>query len=116
MTTVVGVPGRIVKQADSDAKQRQRHAIAEKMGFDAYGTSADMPDPVAHAINCMLDHIHAMDSKMEGMCGAIKELGAEIGDLYLPELESCEIRSSEEDNLSREKLETGTESVENKLD
>ncbi|MEN8168863.1 MAG: serine O-acetyltransferase [Pseudomonadota bacterium] len=114
MTTVVGVPGRIVKQVEPDDKQRQRNAIAEKMGFDAYGTSADMPDPVAHAINCMLDHIHAMDSKMEGMCGAIKGLGAEIGDLQLPELGACEIRSSGEDELAGEKLETGSNSVENK--
>ena len=116
MTTVVGVPGRIVKQASSDDKSKQRKAIAEKMGFDAYGTTADMPDPVAHAINCMLDHIHAMDKKMEDMCGSIKELGAELGDLYLPELNSCEIRSSMEDDLDGERLETGNESVENKVD
>jgi serine O-acetyltransferase len=116
MTTVVGVPGRIVKQAASDDKDAKRKAIAEKMGFDAYGTTSDMPDPVAHAINCMLDHIHAMDRKMEDMCGSIKEMGAEIGDLYLPEIDSCEIRSSIDDDLSGERLETGTESGENKVD
>jgi serine O-acetyltransferase len=115
-STVVGVPGRIVKQPAGDDKSEKRKAIAEKMGFDAYGTTADMPDPVAHAINCMLDHIHAMDRKMEGMCGSIKELGAEIGDLYLPEIESCEIRSSVDDDLSGEKLETGSESEGNKVD
>jgi serine O-acetyltransferase len=117
MATVVGVPGRIVKQPGSDDKERQRRAIAEKIGFDAYGTSADMPDPVAHAINCMLDHIHAMDKKMEGMCGAIKELGAEIGELHLPELDTCELRSSMgEDDLSGERLESGSDGAENKVD
>ncbi len=116
LTTVVGVPGRIVKQAASDDKSKKRKAIAEKMGFDAYGTTADMPDPVAHAINCMLDHMHAMDKKMEDMCGSIKELGAEIGDLYLPEIDSCEIRSGIDDDLSGERLETGSESRGNKLD
>lgn len=106
-TTVVGVPGRIVKRAETDEEAAKRKAIAEKMGFDAYGTTADMPDPVAHAINCMLDHIHAMDGKMEKMCGAIKSLGAEIGDIELPVLSECEIRSGLDDDLSGEKLETG---------
>jgi serine O-acetyltransferase len=105
--TVVGVPGRIVKRAESDEKEARRKAIAEKMGFDAYGTTADMPDPVAHAINCMLDHIHAMDGKMEEMCGAIKSLGAELGDVELPVLRQCEIRSGLDEDLSGEKLETG---------
>ncbi len=106
-TTVVGVPGRIVKRPVSDEKQEQRQATAEKIGFDAYGTTADMPDPVAHAINCMLDHIHAMDGKMETMCGAIKSLGAELGDVQLPTLGPCGISSGEEDDLSGERLETG---------
>ncbi|MFO7593634.1 MAG: serine O-acetyltransferase [Pseudomonadota bacterium] len=106
-TTVVGVPGRIVKRAETDEEAAKRKAIAEKMGFDAYGTTSDMPDPVAHAINCMLDHIHAMDGKMEEMCSAIKSVGAELGDVQLPQLGPCEIRSGEEDDLSNEKLETG---------
>ena len=105
--TVVGVPGRIVKRAATDEQEAQRKAIAEKMGFDAYGTTADMPDPVAHAINCMLDHIHAMDGKMEEMCGAIKSLGAELGDIELPVLRQCEIRSQMDEDLSQEKLQTG---------
>ena len=37
---------------------RVRREIARKLGFDAYGTTPDMPDPEAHAINRMLDHIH----------------------------------------------------------
>lgn len=105
--TVVGVPGRIVKRAETDEEASRRKAIAEKMGFDAYGTTSDMPDPVAHAINCMLDHIHAMDGKMEEMCGAIKSLGAEMGDVDLPILRECEIRSGLDDDLSGEKLQTG---------
>jgi len=90
--TVVGIPGRIVERNKSE-KERRRQAIAEKIGFDAYGTAQEMPDPVAHAINCILDHIHAMDSQMESMCTAIKSLGAEMADRELPKLDSCEIRS-----------------------
>ncbi|MBE0509297.1 MAG: serine O-acetyltransferase [Chromatiales bacterium] len=106
-TTVVGIPGRIVKREEPDPKQAKRKAIAAKMGFDAYGTTSDMPDPVAHAINCMLDHIHAMDGRMEDMCKAIKSLGTEFNDLPLPEMRSCEIRSGDEDDLAGERLDSG---------
>lgn len=108
-TTVVGIPGRIVKRDSSDPQEARRKAIAEKMGFDAYGTTSDMPDPVAHAINCMLDHIHAMDGRMQDMCGAIKSLGAEIADLPLPSLGECDIRSGGERELEEERLDTGEE-------
>jgi hypothetical protein len=44
---------------------------------------------------------------MEEMCGAIKGLGVELGDIELPYLGPCEISSGEDDDLSSEKLETG---------
>lgn len=96
--TVVGVPGRIVTETRGEPTERDRtrEAIAKKLGFDAYGMSKEMPDPVAHAINCMLDHIQYMDKRLEEMCGAIKSLGAEIADMQLPELEPCEISSAAE--------------------
>lgn len=92
-STVVGVPGRMVVRTD-DRLSEQRQAIAKKMGFDAYGTTQDMPDPVAHAINCMLDHLHAVDGRLESMCTAIKEINLEFQVEALPELESCEIHAS----------------------
>jgi serine O-acetyltransferase len=94
--TVVGVPGRIVtaRSAEPTERDRVREAIAKKIGFDAYGLTKEMPDPVAHAINCMLDHIHTMDKKLEEMCGAIKSLGAEVVDLQLSDLGPCEISSA----------------------
>ncbi len=99
--TVVGVPGRMIERNRSEHQQR-RDRIARKLGFDAYGVSRDAPDPVAHAINCMLDHIHVMDKRMEAMCGALKALGAEqaLTDLapeQKSELESCEIVSTAEE-------------------
>jgi serine O-acetyltransferase len=90
--TVVGVPGRVV--ARQEEAPAHRAAIARKMGFDAYGTTKDMPDPVATAINCMLDHMHVMDQKLEEMCKGLKTLGAELGDLDLPPLGPCEIKST----------------------
>lgn len=94
-STVVGVPGRVVHQKDDD--QIKRDEIAEKMGFDAYGATREAPDPVATAINRMLDHIHAMDDKMEKMCGALKQMGTEIDVSNLPDLGPCEIKSTQGD-------------------
>lgn len=84
--TVVGVPGRMVNVAQSEADQR-RHAMAKKMGFDAYGATQDAPDPVANAINSILDHVHIMDEKMEAMCKVIKTMDKDFKDIQLPELE-----------------------------
>jgi len=97
--TVVGVPGRLVRRElhDDDEDQGRREAIAEKMGFDAYGATKEAPDPVATAINRMLDHIHAMDEKMEKMCGALKHLGTEIDVTNLPDLGPCNISASDKD-------------------
>ena len=91
--TVVGVPGHVVSTEAGTTEERRR-AMAAKMGFDAYGMRQDMPDPLAHAINCMLDHIHAMDEKMKAMCEALNRLGAELDAEALPSLEACEIEET----------------------
>lgn len=99
--TVVGVPGRVIVVEEKSEKTKARAEIAKKIGFDAYGMTEDMPDPIARAINCMLDHTHVMDKKIEEMCGAIKSLGAEIGELQLPELGPCEITSAAESSKEK---------------
>ena len=90
--TVIGVPGRVITHQDN--AQQKRDALAEKLGFDAYGATRDAPDPVATAINKMLDHIHLMDEKMETMCSALKLFGAEIDVSQLPDLGDCSIATS----------------------
>ncbi len=94
--TVVGVPGRLIERTVEDTSGR-REAIAKKMGFDAYGATRDAPDPVAHAINCMLDHIHVMDKRMQSMCESLRQLGKEIQVESLPDIGSCEIVSTEDE-------------------
>jgi serine O-acetyltransferase len=97
-STVVGVPGKLVhRESDKDTSHRKR--IAEKMGFDAYGVTEDAPDPVAHAINCMLDHIHVMDKRMCAMCEAIRAMDGrmEEGAAGLPADGKCEIVSTAEE-------------------
>ena len=95
--TVVGVPGRLVrKHSPADKRtEEKRNATAEKLGFDAYGATKEAPDPVATAINRMLDHIHVMDERMQSMCVALKQLGTEIDVSNLPDLGPCEIHSTE---------------------
>jgi len=104
-STVVGVPGHVIHHHDET--QDKRNAVAQKLGFDAYGATRDAPDPVATAINKMLDHIHLMDERMETMCVALKKFGAEIDASTLPDLDSCTISSSaEHDSENAEKIET----------
>lgn len=95
-STVVGVPGRLISR-DLQKDSQRRKDMASKMGFDAYGATEDAPDPVAHAINCMLDHVHVMEEKMDKMCALLKEMGYEPTDEELPDLKTCEIVSSPEE-------------------
>ena len=93
-TTVVGVPGKVVQQAGTDELDEQRRAMAKKIGFDAYGQTQDMTDPVAHAINLMLDHMHAVDRRLEAICTALKEVNVSMDTEKLPTLEACKITPS----------------------
>jgi serine O-acetyltransferase len=90
--TVVGVPGRVVEAGG--ATDDVRREIARKLGFDAYGATPDLPDPEAHAINQMLDHIHALDRTARQLCQALREAGIEPGELCLPDLQGCQLHSA----------------------
>lgn len=90
--TVVGIPGKIVKRLDPDVEDAldvdpaRREAIRAKFGFDAYGVSQDMPDPVARSIQAMLDHMQAVDERIEQMCHTLSKLDASYRNGHLPEL------------------------------
>ncbi len=105
--TVIGVPGRVIER-NVGGKDDQRAKTARKMGFDAYGVAQDAPDPVATAINCMLDHIHAMDEKMDRMCKALKAMDAELDDIQLPRLGALEIKT-ESDSVASPGVESETD-------
>ncbi len=57
-----------------------------------------MPDPEAHAINQMLDHLNMMDRQLKEMCQAMKAHGIKARELEIPELTECEIRSAASDD------------------
>lgn len=66
--TVVGIPGHVVvKKTDKEKNTAQREAMAKKIGFDAYGASKDMPDPIQNALDSILDHLHKVDQKLEAL-------------------------------------------------
>lgn len=90
-STVVGIPGREVPPKSESGSDKFRDEIAKKMGFDAYGVTRDVPDPVAHAINCILDHAHAQDKKLEAICSALMAMDIDFSDINLPDLNTEEI-------------------------
>ncbi|MDX1496862.1 MAG: serine O-acetyltransferase [Salinisphaeraceae bacterium] len=102
--TVVGVPGHLVRCAEANdagdqAVPEHRVKMAEKMGFDAYGMTKDMPDPVSNAINGMLDHIHTMDSQLESFSKQLQQLDKHFPDLEIPKLDVQQLDDEElEDN------------------
>ena len=83
--TVIGIPARVVQQ--SRAPSDKVVAIARKMGFDAYGLSRDMPDPVANAIGAMLGHINELDDRVIELCKLLHRLDARMPELELKKLE-----------------------------
>ena len=90
--TVVGIPGKIVQRRDPDSDPglevdpARREAMCQKFGFDAYGMSQDMPDPVAKSMQAMLDHMHAVDERISGMCKTLRQLDHSYRDGQMPEI------------------------------
>lgn len=93
--TVVGIPGHVVG-SDRSEQEARRQALASRLGFDAYGLTPDLPDPVAHAVNHMLDHIQGLDEQIEALKRALKQQGIAVSEQPLPELEHCELNQGEE--------------------
>lgn len=83
--TVVGIPARVVQEQREPSEKVV--AIARRMGFDAYGLSRDMPDPVANAIGAMLGHIHELDDRVVELCKLLHRLDARMPELELKKLE-----------------------------
>jgi serine O-acetyltransferase len=119
--TVVGIPGHVIGKASRPEQPQygwldnanpellhepealrnktERDKIADKMGFDAYGATADMPDPVAYAINHMLDHIQALDKQIETMQKAMKEAGIQCAQTPMSPLYGCQIEDGSSEPL-----------------
>ncbi len=82
--TVVGNPGRIISKADD--RHRERLDYARSLGFHAYGVDAGDPDPGAQAILSLLDHLQAVDKRMDVFCQAMRAAGVNLCDAAVPAL------------------------------
>jgi serine O-acetyltransferase len=74
--TAVGIPARIVTEADHDRRETQ----AERMGFSAYAIAADMNDPIVQAIHQMLDHAAVSEQRFDKLVAELKKSGLDCGD------------------------------------
>jgi len=72
--TAGGVPPRILLGDDQARRENQ----AAKMGFSAYGISADMNDPIVQAIHRLIDHAAASDARLDRLIA-----GLQSGDMNL---------------------------------
>jgi len=102
--TIVGVPGHVVEPPADDETHERRAVTAKRIGFDAYGATKDAPDPVANAVNLMLDHIHILDQRIEALCQTLEEQGICGHFDHLPNLRACEIRSAWNETKTAERL------------
>lgn len=85
--TVIGIPGRIVAEVKPSDHMV---AMAEQMGFDAYGLTRDTPDPVANAIGTMLEHIQQLDERVMTLARVLHNLDARMPENGLDRLELSE--------------------------
>lgn len=97
--TVVGIPGRIVSRPKEGEDQRRKD-MEERMGFDAYGVTEEMPDPVARAMRSLLDHMHVVDERIETMCQALRKVNSEYQKDSLPPLQEEDFDCVKEDESS----------------
>jgi len=74
--TAVGIPARILT---GDAAVR-REEKAAKIGFSAYGISADMNDPMVQAIHALLDHAADADERLKKLVDLIEKNGVDCGE------------------------------------
>jgi serine O-acetyltransferase len=74
--TAVGIPARIV--TGEDAVRREEKAA--RIGFSAYGISADMNDPMVQAIHALLDHAAEADERMQKLIALMQQGGVDCGD------------------------------------
>ena len=68
--TAVGIPARIVMGDEAERREGQ----AAKLGFSAYGISADMNDPMVQAIHRLIDHAAETDARLQTL---VEQLAAE---------------------------------------
>ncbi|MGB0955934.1 MAG: serine O-acetyltransferase [Panacagrimonas sp.] len=83
--TVVGIPARIV--AESRQPSAAFEAAAKKLGFDAYGVTRDMSDPVANAFAGLAEHVDKLDERLVQVCRLLHQMDSRMPELELSRFE-----------------------------
>lgn len=83
--TAIGIPARIVHDQPSLSENAQN--VAQRLGFDAYGITRDMPDPVATAISSMLEHIQQLDERLAQVSRVLHQADTRLPEQTLSKLE-----------------------------
>jgi serine O-acetyltransferase len=76
-TTAVGNPARILHK-DVDAA---RENAANRMGFSAYGLSADGDDPLVKALHGLIDHADQQQREIDRLIAALRRHGIAIDEV-----------------------------------
>ena len=100
--TAVGNPARVIlKQVLETAPDEQsRLEFAQKIGFQAYAATPDLPDPVVEALRVLLDHMQATDKRLDKMCGALKRVNKDFCDERPDELKAEDLVVMQESSSS----------------
>ena len=70
--TAVGIPARIIEETGAQKREEQ----AARMGFSAYALTGGEEDPLAKALNGLIDHGAAIDTRVDALIAKIAELEA----------------------------------------
>jgi len=97
--TAVGIPARILGPPP-ELHPRFR-AMADRMGFDAYGMTRDMPDPIADAIHRIVAHLHELDERLEQDRLALQKAGIPVaGGTVLHPISECDLPGLEAESCA----------------
>jgi len=77
--TAVGNPARHILK-DKPEPDLARQDFVQTIGFQAYATSPDLPDPVAQAIQVLLDHMQATDRRIDVIANSLCKLNPSFCD------------------------------------
>ncbi|HQV23827.1 MAG TPA: serine O-acetyltransferase, partial [Agitococcus sp.] len=96
--TAVGNPARLIlKQVlEVHPDEQARLDFAQKIGFQAYAATPDLPDPVVEALRVLLDHMQATDKRLDKMCGALKRVNKDFCDERPEELKAEDLAVMQE--------------------
>lgn len=80
--TVTGIPGRILSN-----EKGKREALQATHGFDMYGVTEEMPDPVARSVRALADQNLAMQQKIDAMAVQLCKLDPSFCDQQIPDID-----------------------------